>query len=60
MTALRYFDKELGTLLRTHERPHPFVCSGNPLECKIFIVGLNAATGMKAEEAGWQLWQTRA
>jgi len=39
--------REFRVGLKTHlTDPHsrPFVCTGSPLECRAFIVGLNAAT----------------
>lgn len=56
MEPLHHFEDELRTLLIDFERPRPFVCEGNPLDCDIFIVGFNAATEMKANF--WDFWST--
>jgi hypothetical protein len=43
MGDLRRFREGLETYLKdSHARP--FVCTGSPLECRSFVVGLNAAT----------------
>lgn len=34
-----------------------FVCNGSPLDCQIFLVGINPAfTGFKKKESFWQFW----
>lgn len=43
---LRDFSNKLRNRLRLLKDVRPFVCDGNPLECEIFIVGLNPATSM--------------
>jgi len=48
------FDRQLGVCLAKLDNPRPFVCSGNPLKCDLFIVGFNAATVMKAQF--WDFW----
>ncbi|WP_432454888.1 hypothetical protein ACRRS0_05390 [Agarivorans sp. QJM3NY_29] len=48
------FDSQLKVRLAEIQNPRPFVCTGNPLECKVFIVGFNAATEMKAQF--WNFW----
>ena len=35
-------------------RSHPFMCDGSPLDCKLFVVGLNAAT--KLSRPFWTYW----
>ena len=32
----------------------PFVCSGSPLACRVFVVGLNAAT--RLNQPFWEFW----
>ncbi|WP_318641181.1 hypothetical protein [Flavobacterium ardleyense] len=54
MTLLE-FKAELITKLEKFDKPRPLICEGNPLECEIFIVGINAATEM--EEDFWQFWK---
>lgn len=44
ITPLRAFREGLGLDLSRDVRP--FVCSGSPLDCRTFIVGLNAATSL--------------
>lgn len=48
------FEAQLNNKLISIENPRPFVCDGNPLESRIFIVGFNAATEMKAQF--WDFW----
>lgn len=53
-TTLCEFDRGLKKLLSPWSNPRPFVCDGNPLKCRAFIVGFNAATEMRAEF--WEFW----
>jgi hypothetical protein len=46
MSDLRGFKGGLDAYL-THPHARPFVCTGSPLKCRSFIVGLNAATQLK-------------
>ncbi|HET8886043.1 MAG TPA: hypothetical protein VFM70_06795, partial [Salinimicrobium sp.] len=48
------FKKHLQEKLKNHNKPRPFICEGNPLDCKIFIVGINAATEMQQDF--WEFW----
>jgi hypothetical protein len=48
------FGIKLKELLKTYDDPRPFVCDGNPLDSKVFIVGINAATKMKNDF--WTFW----
>jgi hypothetical protein len=41
---LKEFDRQLRGLLGDEQGLRPFVCQGSPLECQVFIVGLNPAT----------------
>lgn len=53
MTNLRSFRDQLSTLLQTpNERP--FVCTGSPLTCSVFLVGFNPAT--RLEIPFWSFW----
>ena len=54
MTLLE-FKAELITKLEKFDKPRPLICEGNPFECEIFIVGINAATEM--DEDFWQFWK---
>lgn len=54
MTLLE-FKNGLCEKLESFDKPRPLICEGNPLECEIFIVGINAATEM--EEDFWQFWK---
>lgn len=51
------FTKELETLLNQHENARPFICEGNPLDCEVFVVGINAATEM--ENSFWSFWSNK-
>ncbi|GMN07183.1 hypothetical protein MTsPCn5_25720 [Croceitalea sp. MTPC5] len=53
MTLLE-FEINLQEKLEKYDKPRPFICSGDPLECKIFIVGINAATEMQNDF--WSFW----
>lgn len=48
------FEKELAELIGRPSDLRPFVCEGSPLECDVFIVGVNPATGMSADF--WDFW----
>ncbi len=52
MIDLRAFRKGLTPYVKD---PHarPFVCTGSPLECKSFVVGLNAATRLTGSFASY-------
>jgi hypothetical protein len=41
------FKEQLEGLMQTDSSLRPFVCDGFPMECKIFIVGINPATKME-------------
>ena len=51
---LAEFEQNLREKLEHYEKPRPFVCEGNPLNCEIFIVGINSATEMKKDF--WDFW----
>ena len=48
------FENDLRERLKKYEKPRPLICEGNPLECEIFIVGINAATEMNSDF--WSFW----
>lgn len=48
------FENNLRERLKKYEKPRPLICEGNPLDCEIFIVGINAATEMKSDF--WSFW----
>lgn len=50
------FENNLNEKLRKYVKLRPFICEGNPLDCEIFIVGINAATEMKSDF--WSFWST--
>jgi hypothetical protein len=54
MGELQAFKAGLQSYLATDCHARPFVCSGSPLQCRSFIVGLNAATRLK--EPFWCYW----
>ena len=51
---LTEFEQNLREKLENYEKPRPFVCDGNPLNCEIFIVGINSATEMNKDF--WSFW----
>lgn len=53
MTLLE-FESNLQEKLGRYDKPRPFICNGNSLECKVFIVGINAATEMQNDF--WGFW----
>jgi len=48
------FRIQLNERLKPYDKPRPFICDGNPLDCEVFIVGINAATEM--EKDFWTFW----
>jgi hypothetical protein len=52
MSDLREFRIGLNAYL-TDCHARPFVCTGSPLECRSFVVGLNAATRLDTFSAYW-------
>ena len=48
------FEQILREKLKNYEKPRPLICEENPLNCKIFIVGINAATEMN--KGFWSFW----
>ena len=55
--SLTNFAKELKVLLNQHDKARPFICDGNPLDCIVFIVGINAAT--EIERDFWSSWSNK-
>ena len=51
---LAEFEQNLREKLKSYEKPRPLICEGNPLNCEIFIVGINAATVMNKDF--WSFW----
>jgi len=47
------FEKKLEAIVGRPTDLRPFVCDGSPLECTVFIVGLNATTDLEF----WQFWE---
>ena len=57
MQTLVQFRTDLSALMvSAHERP--FVCSGSPLDCSVFLVGFNPAT--RLESPFWSFWTDSA
>jgi hypothetical protein len=54
MNKLSMFEHELEALIGRPTRLRPFVCDGSPFECKVFIVGFNAATEIPV--SFWKHW----
>lgn len=50
------FEKSLGTIINRPTALRPFVCDGSPLECQIFLVGIEPATKMETEF--WEFWRS--
>ena len=48
------FENNLREILKKYSKPRPLICEGNPLECEIFIVGINSATEMNT--SFWNFW----
>lgn len=56
MNGLEKFEKGLLSLISKPTYLRPFVSDGSPLDCEVFIVGLNPASPMKADF--WSFWQS--
>lgn len=48
------FEVDLKAVVGYPTALRPFICDGSPLDCRIFFVGLNPATPMKA--GFWDFW----
>jgi len=51
------FENNLREKLESYKNPRPLICEGNPLDCEIFIVGINSATEMKSDF--WSFWSEK-
>lgn len=51
---LRSFAKQLEEVIGRPSSSRPFVCSGSPLACPVFLVGYNPATSSGADF--WSFW----
>jgi len=51
---LTTFENDLKSVIGYPTPLRPFVCNGSPLDCAVFLVGLNPATKMKA--GFWDFW----
>lgn len=49
------FEQQLASMIGRPTTLRPFVCNGTPLACRVFIVGLNPASPMKA--TFWDFWR---
>lgn len=54
--TLDAFERNLSALIGRPTEFRPFVCDGSPLDCAVFLVGLNPATSLDADF--WEFWQT--
>jgi hypothetical protein len=54
--TLDSFERELSALIGRPTDLRPFVCEGSPLDCTVFLVGLNPATSMDADF--WEFWKS--
>lgn len=52
---LSEFETELAALIGRPSNLRPFVCSGNPLDCRAFIVGFNPASRLERARF-WDYW----
>lgn len=52
--TLDAFERDLIALIDKPTDLRPFVCEGSPLDCSVFLVGLNPATSLAADF--WQFW----
>jgi len=50
------FERDFSALIGRPTDLRPFVCAGSPLDCTVFLVGLNPATSLDADF--WQFWET--
>jgi hypothetical protein len=57
-TELSEFQRDLRSLIGKPSHLRPFVCDGSPLECGVFIVGFNPATGMPGDF--WRYWDPKS
>lgn len=55
MTNLEKLERDLISLIGRPADLRPFVCCGSPLDCEVFLVGLNPASPM--EEDFWGFWR---
>ena len=53
MASLAQFRTDLAALMQS-EYERPFVCSGSPVSCSVFLVGFNPATPL--ESSFWSFW----
>ena len=53
---LQTFEAHLRELIGDPTPLRPFVCDGSPLECEIFLVGIEPATELK--KGFWDFWKT--
>lgn len=51
--SLKSFRQEIAARMK-HTTDRPFLCKGNPLECRIFLVGFNPATRLRSDF--WNFW----
>jgi len=51
MVTLEDIDKKINELPE-HQEARPFLCEGSPIDCKIFLIGLNPATPISF----WPYW----
>ncbi len=48
------FEADLRDLMGSPFHDRPFMCDGSPLDCQVFIAGINAASSMT--EDFWEFW----
>lgn len=58
MSNLAEFQQRLETIIGRPTDQRPFVCDGSPLDCRVFIVGLNPASA--SERDFWEFWDCEA
>jgi hypothetical protein len=54
--SLESFERKLRALIGGPTDLRPFVCDGSPLDCTIFLVGINPATSLEMDF--WDFWES--
>lgn len=52
--TLAEFQQQIEAIIGRPSNQRPFVCDGSPLDCRVFIVGLNPASA--SERDFWEFW----
>lgn len=54
VSTLAEFQQQIEAIIGRPSDQRPFVCDGSPLDCRVFIVGLNPASA--SERDFWEFW----